>query len=259
MNFRRIIIILLCSLYSAIVFSQGEIDSTGKIFYRNEKSIGFYLSSDGLGGGFRYAIHNGGYYKYLFECDFNWIQDRKEIKTTSAYYDQKSFVFGKLNSFYTFRIGTGIQKEIFSKFDKGGIAIKYYYTIGPVIGILKPKYYEVNYVRPVIDSMVVENFQTYYYDYYINHENADIIGNASFLEGIDKTKFKLGVYVKFGFCFEYGKKDNVLNAIETGVSIDAFPDKIPIMMTDENYRIFPSFFISYRFGRIFDPTLRYQK
>jgi len=244
------LVILLCFL-SNLTFSQGEIDTTGKIFYRNEQTIGILLNSNGYGGSFRLAKHRGGYSKYLIDCDFNWIKHGKEIRTNSIYYEQKSYFYGKLNSFFTLRAGGGMQKEIFSKFDKGGIAIRYFYLIGPSLGILKPKYYEISYDN--LYTYVVEDFETYYYNVNNNHANGYIIGNASFLEGIDKTKFKAGAFLKAGFSFEYSNKDNMLNAIEVGGTLEAFPEKIPIMKTEENYWLFPSFFLSYRFGKIYDP------
>ena len=248
---KPVVLIFFLCFANTNLLSQGEIDSTKKIFYRNEQTIGFLLNSNGLGGSLRFAKHPGGFSKYLIDLDFNWIQHSKEIKTNSLYYDQKSYIYGKLNSFYSLRIGVGKQKEMFSKFDKGGIAIRYFFVAGPVLGIVKPKYYEVSYDN--LYTYVIEDFETYYYNVNNNHANGYIVGNASFLEGIDKTKFEAGVFFKFGFSFEYSNKDNMLNAIEAGTTIEAFPKKIPIMKSEESYWLFPAFFLSYRFGKIYDP------
>ena len=47
------------------------------------------------------------------------------------------FVFGKLNSTFYLRAGIGHQHELFKKADLGGIAIRYFYSAGPVLAIIQ--------------------------------------------------------------------------------------------------------------------------
>ena len=250
---KNFFLILFClQLISYITLAQGEIDDEGKIFIRNERTLAILLNSNGWGGNFRYGKRLDAYRKRIYEIDFVGIKHPKEIKIRNSNYiieNQKRYVFGKLNSFFNIRAGIGSQKEIISKFDKGGIAIRYFYSLGTSLGILKPVYYEI------IDSTVRIGDE---YRMYIGitkfsssiHSAGDIYGKASFFEGIDETTFVPGLFVKFGFSFEYSKTDEIIRAIEAGAVLDAFAKKILIMDTEENNQFFISLFISYRFGKI---------
>jgi len=231
------------------LFSQGEISEQPRIFYRNEKSVGVLLNSNGLGVNGRYANRINARKKTIWELDFVGIKHPKEYKYSNPYNSNRRFVFGKLNSFFDLRVGYGKQKEMFRKVDKGGISIRRYFSFGPTLGILKPIYYEV--LQPTSDpyeyNLVTEKFVTHLNQQYI-------YGRASFFKGINEISVVPGGYGRFGFSFEYSRSDITLHAIETGLTLDIFPKKIPIMDTEENNFLFLTLFISYRFGRVVDAS-----
>lgn len=231
------------------VFSQGEVGEQPRIFYRNEKSLGILLNSNGLGVSGRYASRINARKKTIYELDFVGIRHSKEYRYSNPYNSSKSFVFGKLNAFFDLRVGYGKQKEMFRKVDKGGISIRRYFSFGPTLGILKPIYYEV--LQPTSDpyeyNLVTEKFVTHLNQQYI-------YGRASFFKGFDEISVVPGAYGRFGFSFEYSKSDIIIHALETGVVLDLFPKKIPIMDTEENDFYFLTLFISYRFGRVVDAS-----
>jgi len=246
----RLLTTLLGIVFSVSVFSQGELDEV-RVVTGNENSYAFLLNSDGWGLNYRHGKRLDGFRKRLLDFDFAYIKHAKEIKTQNPYYEnQKRFVFGKLNSMFAVRTDIGIQKEIYSKFDKGGVAIKYFYGIGLTLGILKPVYYQI------VDSSIVSNNERYLYlsekkfDEASIHQVSDIYSRASFFKGLDETKFKPGINVKLGLSFVYSNIYDALNAIEAGLIIDAFKTEIPIMATEKNNQIFVSLFVSYRFGRV---------
>ena len=74
------------------------------------------------------------------------LKHPKEYKLSNPYSQSAgTFVFGKLNTVFYLRGGIGRQHELFKKADLGGIAIRYFYTVGPVLAIYKPIYYKVLY------------------------------------------------------------------------------------------------------------------
>ncbi len=233
--------ILLIILYS-ISFSQGEIEEE-KMYNRSENSGSLLLNSNGWGINFRIGKRLDGYKKRLIDFDFVGIKHPKEQKIHHPSHDEK-FVFGKLNSFFTLKTGYGYQKEIFSKFDKGGIAIKYFYLGGLSLGLLKPVYYEI-YDNSNGDQVV--NIQKF--DPSSIHTVFDIYGQASFFDGLNETKIIPGGFLKFGFSFEYGKNDDIINAIEVGTVLEIFADDIQIMALNDPNQIFISLFIAYRYGK----------
>jgi len=247
--YSSLIVVFLLSFYQSS--GQGEIDDGQKILIRNERSLAFSINSNGFGGNFRYGHRTSGFKKNLYQIDFCYIKHPKELKTTSPYvYSNKSFVYGKLNSFYSLRFTFGRQNEIYSKYDKGGVAINYFFQGGPVIGILKPRYFEVSYEPGKTE---IEDFSTFYSKNQ-NYHIGFIMGYAPYLEGIENTKIKPGITASAGFNFEFSLNDKHLNAIESGISCDLYPDDIPLMFNEENdhSQLFLSLYLSYRFGKILD-------
>ena len=59
-----------------------------------------------------------------------YIKHPKEVKISASPYSyatSRRYVYGKTNLFVNLRPSIGFQREIFSKEDRGSIAIKYYY------------------------------------------------------------------------------------------------------------------------------------
>ncbi|OFY69597.1 MAG: hypothetical protein A2265_01255, partial [Bacteroidetes bacterium RIFOXYA12_FULL_33_9] len=242
--FKRIFLLISFCVLVGNLYSQGEIDDQRKIFFRNETSFGGYLSSTGYGIGYQHAKRLDGYKKNLIEIDLVTINHPKEKKTQNPYIDQnqKRFVFGKLNSLMSLRVGIGRQKELYSKFDKGGISVRRYFTFGSSLGIVKPMYYEVLYPTGTPNEyyVVTEKFNS------TIHNVTDIYSRSSFWIGIDELKFIPGAYFKYGFTFEFGEYDEFLRAIDLGIILDAYIKETPIMAIEENNQIYLSLFLSYR-------------
>jgi hypothetical protein len=245
---RLLIIAVLILLRISSVYSQGELDEQQKVFFRNEKSFGISLNTDGLGFGYRGAKRIDFRNKKLIEIDFGTLRNTKEYRISNPYTTGGNFVFGKLNSAFYLRGGIGRQHEIFKKADLGGVAIRYFYSFGPVLGFYKPVYYRVLYpISPNEFIIKEQKFTT------AITNATEIYGRASFFKGFDEIKVMPGIYAKGGFNFEYSKQDKVIHAIEAGLQINAFPKEIPIMANTSNKAVFFSFFASYRFGVIIDP------
>ena len=117
---RYIIVSILFFLFiSAKLFAQGEIEERETMF-KDDKTLGVHLSSNGYGGDYRYHKRIDGFRKRVYSIDLVTIKDPKEIKRTNPYsLYQKQFIFGKMNSFFNIRAGYGMQKKVFSKMDKG--------------------------------------------------------------------------------------------------------------------------------------------
>jgi hypothetical protein len=250
---RKLLIIILIFLYGSVmmIHAQGEIDEQQKVFFRNERSFGVMVNSDGFGVSYREAKRINFLNKRLLEIDFGTLKHPKEYRTSNPYTQSTgTFVYGKYNSVFFLRGGLGHQHEIFSKEDAGGIAIRYFFSGGPVIGLYKPIYYRVLY--PVGGTLNEYMLREEKFDISI-HDPTMIYSKASFFKGLGETKALPGLYLKGGFNFEYSKEDKVIHAIEIGTQINAFHKTIPIMASPDNKAIFLSLFVSYRFGVIVDP------
>ncbi len=236
------------SLLSFSLYGQGELDEQPKIMLRNERSGIVFLTSTGIGAGYRYGKRIVARKQTLYDIELTNTKDPKEVRLTSSNYtySSRSYVYGKENTFFKFKGTWGKQYEMFRKNDKGGVSIRQFYAVGPIIGVLKPIYYDVFYsIPPDNGSFKTEKFTT-------SLDPQRIVGKASFFKGFDELSVIPGVTAKAGFSFEYSREDAVIHALEFGVSIDAFPREIPIMATENNHFLYVNLFAGYRFGKVVD-------
>jgi len=236
--------------------AQGEIDEQNKVFYRNEISGALLLNSNGWGLGFRSAKRVDAANKFMLDFDFAILKHPKEYKSTSQYSYGRTYVLGKQFIPFVLRASYGKQKEIFRKFDAGGISIRRFMSVGPSLALLKPIYYEM--AIPDYDYYTIKVMR--YDPDFVNSAGIDpIIGRASFFKGFNELDIVPGAFLKFGISFEYSKLDKVLHAIEVGGFAEGFLKKLPIMATEQNYQFYLSLFVSYRFGKVLDPTVKKKK
>jgi hypothetical protein len=223
------------------LFAQGEIDEQIKSSVRNERTFHLMLSTNGWGGGFSYARMKTVFLKQIINFQLVGIHDPKEFVISNSNGDR--YAYGKTNSFVCLRNQYGWQKQLFSKRDKGGVEIRYYYLTGINFGFLKPIYY------------INANNQTVKFDA-IKTSSGYIVKKAPFYKGLDEIKIIPGINFTIGSSFEYSKQDRAVKAIESGLIFDLFPKKIDLMGNEFNKAWFLGFFISFRFGKIINPRLK---
>jgi hypothetical protein len=225
------------------IFAQGDIDNQNKIFYRNEKSIAFMLNSNGFGLNGRYAKRTDAANKIFYDLDIALLKHPKEVRrANSNYSNAQSYILGKQYVVFDFRLGYGKQKEIYRKFDVGGISVRRFHSIGPSISLLKPIYYQIDNGQNQVE---IEKFSV--------AKSDAIIGKASFFKGLNELTVIPGAFVKGGLSFEYSRFDQIIHSIDVGVIPEAFIKKLPIMATRENSWFFITLFVSYRIGKVVDP------
>jgi hypothetical protein len=248
---RLLIILLIFAGFAVFVYPQGEIDEQQKSFsVMRGHSVYFSIpmgmeSVTGLQKGLIILTK-----EYLNSMEAISRTPRNTGKGIRMYREALSF---SENSIQLFISGEDIgrQHELYSKEDFGGIAIRYFYSAGPVFGLYKPIYYKVLY--PVPGGINEYEVRDEKYDPNQIASPIDIYGRSSFTKGLKEIKAMPGLYGKFGFNFEYSKEDRAIHAIEVGGQVNGFLNEIPIMAITDNKQIFFSLFVSYRFGMILDP------
>jgi len=249
MSMKKLLIIFFVGFCAIPLFGQGELDEQQKIFFRNERSFGILLNSDGYGISFREAKRINYRNKRYFEIEAGTIKHPKEYRESNPYYQTPgTFVYGKMNFPVYLRGSYGFQREMFQKADLGGVAVRYFISGGPSLAIYKPIYYKVLYPVSSYEFNIVEEKLD------VNlHPPYDVYSRASFTKGLDEMKLIPGLYAKGGLNFEYSKEEKLIHAIEAGLAFSAYPKKIPIMATADNKALYFSLFVSYRFGVVIDP------
>lgn len=249
MVYRLLIIFILIGYCATPVFAQGELNEQQKIFFRNERSFAFLLSSDGYGGSYREAKRIDFLNKRFFEIEGGNIKHPKEYRMSNPYYQTPgTFKYGKIHGAVYFRGSIGRQHELFKKADLGGVAVRYFYSAGPTFAFYKPVYYKILYPISAYEFDLVEEKLDV-----VQHPPYDIYSKAAWTRGFNEIKVVPGLFLKGGFNFEYSKEEKVIHAIEAGFNLSGFLKEIPIMATAENKAVYFSLFVSYRFGVVIDP------
>ncbi|MBN1158180.1 MAG: hypothetical protein JXA61_02265 [Bacteroidales bacterium] len=254
-------LLVICITFSSCfsLYGQGEIDDQDIILFQNERSVSASLNSNGLSAAFRFGQRRTYLTKTLYDIELAYIKHPKEVKVVASPYSyttSRKFVYGKTNIFIDIRPSIGFQREIFSKEDRGSIAIKYYYAAGPSLGITKPIYYTFNVIGIVNSQLYVIDTRVEKFEFSQHPQSVEIAGRASFWRGLDEISLYPGLHAKFGMSFEYSTISEIINAVDAGVIVEAFTKKIPIMYTSDNKQFYLTLFISYRFGWVVDARYR---
>jgi hypothetical protein len=118
------------------------------------------------------------------------------------------------------------------------------YSAGVSWGIIKPVYLDIL----KSSNFVAKEIITEKYDPE-KHTIDNILGKASFTNGMNELNLNVGGYGKFGFNFEFASSETDIRALEAGVCLDAFLKPVPLMAFIENKPLFLSFYVNILWGK----------
>lgn len=215
----------------------------------------FKYATGGLG------LHNLGWYAgaklgksksrlndRIWEFDLWRTRHPKEIRMSNPQFiNPRPYVFGKLNDLFLLHIGYGQQRLIFDKSEKSGVEVRYQWTIGPSVALLKPVYLDILYPINPNDPFLLTT-RTERYDPTRHFEN-NIYGSSRFSRGIEEVGIQPGIYAKGGMIFEWGSFTEEVRVLEAGLSVDCFPQRLPVMTAITNPQFFFSFYLGFQLGK----------
>ena len=217
-----------------------------QVLLKQEFTGGATLHTRGWGLLLRRAKNKTFLRKRLFELEAVSMEHPKEIRTVNQNVENgKSYVYGELSQVVVTRFGYGRHNVLYAKFDKG-VEIRYLYIGGFSMAWAKPIYLDIanrNSVGQVV-SVVTERYNPDN----LSHTQDNILGRSSAFKGIEKMQFYPGIYGKFGFSFEYGKKQKAVRSLEAGVIIDYYIRDVPMMARIKNDPYYLTFYMSINFG-----------
>lgn len=251
-NLSLIALALLVGIFS----SAQSIPESEILLYKKLRYFGLDVNSFGYGATATFGNFQGAKKARLLGLDLQFVKHEKEVKSWSPLNPTgRSYFYGKQNSFIILRTTLGKKYIISEKLRKSGVQVAYNWQLGPVFGFTKPVYLEID--NPDTQSGIpkVEKFD-------INKHYIDnIVGRASGLRGVGEMKFYPGLSAKFALSFEYSNERERLKGIETGVAMDAFGKRIPIMAdmlaneameNPKNHQFFFSVYLNLFFGTKYD-------
>lgn len=218
-------------------------EEEGVISYRKSFVFGAKLITDGYGVFFELGRAGSVKKSTLYQLEISERKDIREEKISSYYSNSVPYIYGKENFFYPVKLGVQQQILLGNKSNKNGVSITGNYGGGISAGLLRPYYVQVLQQGNGID--------------YIKYNSADSIsfltdrinGGPSFGKGWSDMTVVPGLYAKAAVRFDYGSFNEVVSAIEVGVSGDYYSKKIPLLVHNPQKQFFFSGYVAILFGK----------
>ncbi len=229
------------------ILGAGDENGTNlNILYRNDASGKIYANTRGYGILYRRGRHVTAKSRSFYEIDLQTLRSPKEVKVKGEAQNNKRFIYGKLNSVFLLRGAIGMQNTIFAKADIKAVEVRFSYSLGPLLALAKPYYYQLATGTPsgssAADPTLVKFNES-------DFTQDSVIGRGKFSDGLAETRIYPGITGKFNLSFEYAGYTNLIRAIETGISIDYFPKALPIMARNPRENIIITFHVGFVFGK----------
>ncbi len=231
------------------------------IVYNREFTVDLKLHTNGYALGVNFGQLRTYYLTRYFNFEIGEIKHPKEYRQSFDFQAQatgevsRAFVFGKQNNFYVLRAGFGEKRYFSEKAERKGLAIGISYEAGPSLGLLKPYYLKlVRFPNPDLNDYVIldEKFTEDNADVFL--EISRIYGSSGFSRGLGEISVLPGAHGKFAVHFDWGAFDEFVKALEAGVMVDLYFQKVPIMVDrgvdfPENRPIFINLFLNLQLGK----------
>lgn len=230
---------------SALVKQEEE----GVIAYHKQSAFGFKLLNDGYGIFYEMGRAQTVKTAWLFQFEFSERKHRKEEKQTNPVVPTSPFIFGKVNYFYPVKLGAQRQFLFGNKSNKNGVSVTGNFGGGLALGFLRPYYLEVSdagqfsrrnikYDGP--DSLLFSS----------NNQLMDLnVSGSRFGVGWNEMKINPGLYAKAALRFDYGRYNEMVNALEVGLSAEMYSKKIMQVLYSKEHQLFLNAFVCIMFGR----------
>lgn len=216
-------------------------EEEGVLAYKKHTVYGLKLTNDGYGGFFEIGRAKSVKKTMLFQLEITERKHPKEEKK-QVNFATVPFIYGKQNFFYPVKIGVQQQLLLGNKSNKNGVSVSGNAGGGLIIGLLRP------YKVQTVDSLGNESFVSYEENPTV-FLNGPIYGGPSFGTGWKDMKVTPGAYVKAAVRFDYGRYNEVVSAIETGIGAEFYSKKIPQMVNNKQKNLFLQAYVALVFGR----------
>lgn len=230
---------------------------------RTELSFGLRLNTDGWS-----LFADKGYVKSeetkfsdmfyntkLFQVEFSEKKHPKETRT-NAIGDPNSnsgkgrtYIYGKVNNFYTLKLGYGLRRMIAGKPETGTVSIHWVNVGGVSLGLEKPYYIDA-YVPQDNSGALVQQTIKYSDSTKAAFLRSDyIIGSAGFAKGLNEIKIVPGAHFRTGLHFDFATRRTTKLAVEVGVAGEIYTRKIVMMANQDAVPYFANIYASLQFGK----------
>lgn len=217
-------------------------EEEGVIAYRKHFAFGIKLTTDGYGISFEKGYAKSIRRATIFQLEITERKHQKETKQSTLLASSSPIIYGKINFFYPVRLGVQQQFLLGNKSNKNGVSVTGNIGGGIAVGLLRP--YEVE---------VLKNgeykFVRYESEDSLLFVNGPISSGPGLSQGWSHMKVTPGLYIKPAVRFDYGRYNELVSAIEGGLTAEFYSKKIPQMVYNKERQFFFSAYVSILFGK----------
>ncbi|MCW3089640.1 MAG: hypothetical protein JWP81_709 [Ferruginibacter sp.] len=240
-------------------------EEEGVIAYHKHNAFGFKLTSDGYGAFFEIGRSTSIKKALLFQLDISERKHPKEDKQTNPTLPTSPFIYGKISYFYPVKLGVQQQILLGNKTNRNGISVTGNFGGGLTLALLRPYNLEVNDLskgkRKLIryesndSTLVSSSGQATYVPDSVLFTNGGLLINSLQVSGSGlgkgwgQMKVTPGLYAKAALRFDFGKYNEMLNALEVGLTGEVYSKKVPQLVYSKPKQFFLSAYVSIMFGR----------
>lgn len=217
-------------------------EEEGVITHKKHFLFGIKLVSDGYGVFFEKGYAKSVRRAMLYQLEISERKHQKEEKQSNPLSSTAPLIYGKLNYFYPIKLGAQLQYLLGNKSNKNGVAITGNIGGGIALGLLRA--YEVE-----VDKAGERTFVRYDSPDSLLFINGPYYGGPSLSRGWNHLKVTPGLYIKPALRFDYGRYNDLVSAIEVGVTAEFYSKKIPQMLYNKQRQFFFNAYFAIEFGR----------
>lgn len=217
-------------------------EEEGVITYKKSFAFGIKLISDGYGAFLELGRASSVKKALLYQLEFSERKSVKEQKQNSYFSNSVSYIYGKENFVYPVKLGVQQQILLGNKLNKNGVAITGNYGGGVSMALLRPYYVQVQNGNG-IDYIKYNSKDS------LQFLSGKIYGGPGLSKGWNELTVDPGLYAKAAVRFDYGAFNEIVSAIEVGVTGEYYSKKIPQMVYNPEKQFFFSGYVTIMFGK----------
>ena len=223
---------------SAMIRAEEE----GVIAYKKHFVFGVKLISDGYGIFFEKGYSKSVKKATLYQIEIGERKHNKEGKQSNPGAPTAPIIYGKLNYFYPIKLGVQKQFLLGNKSNKNGVSITGNIGGGITLGLLRA--YEVE-----VDKAGERTYVRYDSPDSLLFVSGPFYGGPGLGKGWNHLKMTPGLYVKPALRFDYGRYNDLVSAIEVGVTGEFYSKKVPQMLYNKQKQFFFTAYFALTFGK----------
>ena len=218
-------------------------EEEGVIAYKKSFLFGAKLTSDGYGVFFELGRASSVKKALLYQLEITERKAIKEDKQSNQYINSVPFIYGKENFVYPVKLGVQQQVLLGNKSNKNGVSVTANYGGGISLSLLRPYYVQVQKGN----DYVYVKYNSPDSSLFLNQSG--ILGGPSLSKGWSDMNVTPGLYAKTALRFDYGSYNEIISAIEVGITGEYYTKKIPILLQIPQRSFFFGGYVSILFGK----------